>query len=204
MRFNQCNSKWKLSCLISMTSDWLLLIMLKFYINNFDFGTFPSSKRVNTAASESHAPTPTAYVRPRVPHLSWTFAFLPIFPPTICFCLWLVPHSRISFSPGTSFYPLYFPVVLSRTSLPKILLSICPVEGLSPVYFPHPSTLFSHVLPFPPAFPYPVFLFVPVLPMFVPHFPSQNPLEPTRSGPSSSVTSSPFPLEANAEKLTLG
>ena len=52
------------------------------------------------------------------------------------FCLYLDPHFRTPFSSSTSFYSPYFPIVLSRTSPPKILLSM-PVPAFFP-YIPLP------------------------------------------------------------------
>ena len=86
-------------------------------------------------------------------------------------CLCLFPHSRTSFSSCTSFNSLYFPLC-PALPLPKSWWA-CPLQIPPPAYFlSHPSTLFSHVLSFPLAFPYFVLLFAPVLPMFVSHFPS--------------------------------
>ena len=67
------------------------------------------------------------------------------------FCMCFVSHSR-TFS---SLHFLQFPVflVLFRTSPPEILFSMP-----APAYFlSHSSTLSSHVLSFPPAFPYPIY-----------------------------------------------
>ena len=104
-----------------------------------------------------------------IPHIAksplWAFALLPNSLPMIVVLLVscsMFPYCLIL---------LQFPVlpVLSRTFPPKIPLSI-------PAYFLlHPYILSSHALPFPHVFPYPV------LPMFVPHFPSQNSVEHVRS-----------------------
>ena len=65
---------------------------------------------------------------------------------------------------------------------------------------PHPSTLSAYVLPFPPAFLFPVLSFVPVLPMLVPHFPSQNPVQHARSRSPFQRTSFPLTLPSRASR----
>ena len=117
----------------------------------------------------------------------WAFVLLPIFRPTIVVLLVCCSTYFLFLQHFLQFLVLS---VLFPTSSPKILLNTP-----SPAYFlSHPSTLFSHVLPFPPVFPYPVLPFVPVLPMFVPHFPSQNPVEHARSRSLLQRTSFLFPL----------
>ena len=130
----------------------------------------------------------TASVWLRVPYPLWAFVLL-----RLLFCLCLVPHSLASFSFPTFFNSLYFPFS-PAFPLPKSCWA-CPLQVLPPAYFLlHPSTLSSHVLSFPPAFPYPVLSFVPVLPMFVPHFPFQNPEGELQVPPSASFLPFSFTL----------
>ena len=82
----------------------------------------------------------------------------------------------------------------SALPLPKSCWA-CPLQGPPPAYFlSYSSTLASLVLSFPPAFPYSILPFVPVLSMFVRHFPSQNLVEHARSRSILQRTSFTFPL----------
>ena len=87
------------------------------------------------------------------------------------------PSSLISFC-SPSYFPanhccfacvsFHIPVLLfcPALPLPKSCWA-CLSRSLFQRTFPYFSILFSHVLPFPPAFPFSVLPFVPVLPMFV-------------------------------------
>ena len=79
--------------------------------------------------------------------------------------------------------------ILSRISSSKILLSM-PASGPSSSVLPFTSIypFLSNVLPFPPAFLYPV------LSMFAPALPSQNPVEQARSRTLLERTSFPLPF----------
>ena len=100
---------------------------------------------VNTAEPEF---SPTASVWLRIPHPLCAFVPLPIFPPTIV--VWLVSGSTFPYFLFL-LHSLQFPVlsVLSRTSRPKLLLSMpAPVPSSSvlpftPLYSFLPCTSFS-------------------------------------------------------------
>ena len=118
---------------------------------------------------------PMAYVWPRVSHPSWAFALLPISPPTIIFAYVLFHIPVLPFPPALPLISVL--PVLSSTSFPKLSWA-CQIEIPPQAYFlSHSSTISSHILTFPSAFPYPVLPFIPLLAIFVPHFSSQNPLE---------------------------
>ena len=111
------------------------------------------------------------------------------------FCFCLAPYSRTSFSSCTFFNFPYFTIVLSRTFPPKILLIWGTLQVPPVAYFlSHLSTLSSHILSCPSAFPYPVLPFVFVLTMLVPHFSSQNSVEHARSRSLLQRTSFSSPL----------
>ena len=80
---------------------------------------------------------------------------------------------------------LYFLFSRTSSSTPARCLSSSVLPSL---FSSPPSALSSHVLPFSSAFSYLV------LPMFVPHFPSQNPLEHARSMSLLQRISFPSPL----------
>ena len=117
-------------------------------------------------------------------------------PMSFCSPCYFPAFDRFSFFVFSSTYQyfiflLYFPFILSRTSPPKILLM--PRPGcrslLQRTSISHTSP--SSLLPFPPALPSPILPTLPIFPKcFVPHFPSQNPVDQA-AGPSSSVL--PFP-----------
>ena len=144
-------------------------------LTSLEGGPAQRAEWVNIAAPEGIPPTASVWLR--LPHPLWAFALLPIFPSITVVLL----VSRSTF-PYFLFllHVRQFPVlsVLSRTSHPKILLSM-PTSGLSSKVLP-----FTSLYPFLLAFPYPV------LPMFVPHFFSQNPVKHARSR---SLAFFPFP-----------
>ena len=98
-----------------------------------------------------------------------------------------------------STFPYFFS---SRISFNSPYFPFCPALSLPKSRYrfflqhtsPHFSTLSSRVLPFSPIFPFPLLPFVSVLPRFVPHFSSQNPVEHARSRPLLQRTSFPFYL----------
>ena len=113
--------------------------------------------------------------------LSFLFSHQPLL-----LCLCLVLHSR------TSFNSPYFRFV--HTSPRKILLSM-------PASDPSSSVLPLILLPFPPMYFFSLLHFLfsyftsfPLLPIFVPHFFSQNPVKHARSRSLLQRTSSPFHL----------
>ena len=109
---------------------------------------------VNTDAPEFHLGPPVT----KSPSSLMSFSSPSYFPANHC-CFACVP---------CFLFLLHF-LQFPSLPLPKSCWA-CPFEVLPPAYFlSHPSTLSSHVLPFSPAFPYPILPFVPVLPMLFPH-----------------------------------
>ena len=88
---------------------------------------------------------------------------------------------------------LPFPLALRSIACTSRFIPHFPFQNPSPGppparFLSYPSTLSSHVFPFPPAFPYSV------LCIFVAHFPSQNPVEHARFESRLQCTSSLLPF----------
>ena len=104
----------------------------------------------------------------KVPHPSWAFAVLPIFSPTIIFFL-LVSRNTLHISVLPFLLHFFQFLVLPNCFVPAFSLPkfswACPHESPPPAYFlSHLSTLSFHVLPFPPASPFPYFPCFPSVP----------------------------------------
>ena len=135
----------------------------------------------------------TASVCLRVPHPLW--AFVPSYFPAnhCCFACVTFHIPILPFPPALPSFPrssLFIPHFPSQNPVEHVRSRFL----LQRTSFYIPLPLPAHVLPFPLVFPYPVLPFVPVLSMFVSHFPSQIPIEHARSRSLLQHASFPFPL----------